>query len=165
MFASLTRYLVKKEKFMNKILLSTFASLISIVSFATEKKQTDYVCRALVRENQVVEKFDFKFKCDNYGEDATFTSKTGRFKGIAYSTESCEPYLIVNDTKTKSVSFSTAKNDQSSAFNVFHGNIVSAALISAVDDIEDILSKDKKWDAVVMGCSTDPALLEELDFN
>lgn len=82
---------IQKEFSMTKILLLTTFSIFSI--YVGAKTQV-YECKALIRENKVVETFRFQFKCDNYGQGATFQSQSKRFTLMAFSEESCTPNCL-----------------------------------------------------------------------
>lgn len=141
--------------------------LLSTIAFAKEVKKEssrDLVvhCKASMQENgEKPEVHNFKFECDNYGEDATFTSKGGRYTVAGFSEESCTPQLIVHDSKTNTFTSAFASSERGSGFDVFKNKVVSA--VSAEATLDQAFGnpdniKNKAW----VACSTNPTLLEEL---
>ena len=144
-----------------KYFLLLSLSLLSTISFAKDTAQLEPFCRVTFVENGKAESIDFKFKCDNYGEGATFESKSKRFLATAFSEESCTPQLVLYDSKTKTSSASVIMDESANGFAVFKDKLVIAALNTEVE--RDQVLDDRSENRAIMICSTNKDLLEELE--
>jgi hypothetical protein len=141
-----------------------FLTTISLISMAQAKSAEPAHCLAVITENGVKEKHSFKFRCDNYGQDATFESKSGRYTVIAFSEESCTPQLMVHDSTTNTLSTAVGMTERIQAgFEIFKDRLV---LLGVVGDVkkEDLMgAPNKTLNKIVVGCSTNKDLLADLN--
>ena len=144
------------------ILIVTVTLLSFLSSHAGNHEDIKALCKLVFTENGEVQIHNFQFECDNYGEGASFVSKHGRFKAVAFSEESCTPQLYVYDTKSKTTSVAVNYSNDN-GFKAFKDKLVVTALVPD-QDFDDILDRNPKpRNRVIMGCSTDKSLLDEFE--
>lgn len=142
----------------------SIALMILVTSFnAYSAEEPTIYCRALLTEDDAKPvEYNFEFTCDNYGQDATFKSKTGRYMISAFSEESCTPQLILHDNKTNTLAVAFSMSSDRDAFSVFTNKVVAATLISDVKR-ENIMGPNVTMNKSIVGCSTDKELLKDVE--
>jgi hypothetical protein len=144
-----------------KVSLMIVLAALPLSAFAKSAERVESFCRVTFVEDGVEESKDFKFKCDNYGQGATFESAKKRFTATAFSEESCTPQLVVYDSKSKTSSASVALDEVKSPFDVFKDRLVIAVLNAEVEK-DDVLDNSSSNRALI-ACSSKKELLDNLD--
>lgn len=124
---------------------------------ATASEDPTYYCRAIFKEKNKIEKHDFIFDCDNYGDGATFQSKSKRFEVIGFSEESCARMIMIYDNRTKAGATTMAED----VLNAPDSALAIASLMP-VTKKEMLLNPYASKDSVIVGCSTNKKLVDEM---
>ncbi len=155
---------------MSKLLSLSVIFFIFSQSILADNIESAY-CRAIFKKKgKPNEVRDFKFECDNYGENAKFQSRDGRYAVLGFSTEGCPVIIRVVDKKTGALtllgSYDNNKTHERGGFAIFKEKLSFVKLSSvSTKDFNTDLGGEKTDVSAIVGCSTDKSVLSELSEN